>query len=120
MSMEKFRHEAGRWLSQAQADIKAAEGSVKAGSFEWACFQAQQAGEKALKAIWQFYAHDPWGHSLTTLIEKFPEESLKADLLRFLNHAKRLDKLYIPTRYQMAYRTRFPRRCLPLRRLGKR
>lgn len=99
MSVEKFRHEANRWLLQAKADIKAAEGSVREGSFEWACFQAQQAGEKALKAIWQFYAYEPWGHSLTRLVEEFPDEEIKAKLASFLNHAKRLDKLYIPTRY---------------------
>ena len=99
MSMEKFRHEASRWLSQAQADLKAAEGSLRAGSFEWACFQAQQAGEKALKAIWQFSAHEPWGHSLTRLVEEFPDEPIRGELMGFLSQAKRLDKLYIPTRY---------------------
>lgn len=99
MSVEKFRHEAKRWLLQAQADIKAAEGSVTAGSFEWACFQAQQAGEKALKAIWQSHALEPWGHSLTRMIQEFPVEEAKVELASFLNHAKRLDKLYIPTRY---------------------
>ena len=99
MSMEKFRHEASRWLSQAQADLRAAENSLKAASFEWACFQAQQAGEKALKAIWQFFAYEPWGHSLTRLVEEFPDEAVRADLMLFLSQAKRLDKLYIPTRY---------------------
>jgi len=99
MSMEKFRHEASRWLSQAQADLRAAENSLKSASFEWACFQAQQAGEKALKAIWQFSAYEPWGHSLTRLVEEFPDEAVRADLMFFLSQAKRLDKLYIPTRY---------------------
>jgi HEPN domain-containing protein len=37
-----------RWLAQARWDLKAARDSAAAGNFEWACFQAQQAAEKAL------------------------------------------------------------------------
>jgi len=39
--------EAKRWLAQARRDLKAAKDSSSAGNFEWACFQAQQAAEKA-------------------------------------------------------------------------
>lgn len=84
---------------QGRADLKAAENSLTSGSFEWACFQAQQAGEKALKALWLFHARDPWGHSLLKLIEDFPEDAARAGLTTFIPHAKKLDKLYIPTRY---------------------
>lgn len=99
MSLEKFRHEAERWLLQAEADLKAAEGSISTGSFEWACFQAQQAAEKALKALWLYNAHEPWEHSLVKLIQDFPDGPVKAKLDDLISHAKRLDKLYIPTRY---------------------
>jgi len=99
MSVEKQKHEAARWLLQARADIRAAEGSIAAGSFEWACFQAQQAAEKALKAFWLHHAADPWGHSLLKLIEDFPDEELRSAITGLLAHAKALDKLYIPTRY---------------------
>ncbi|MHB1275815.1 MAG: HEPN domain-containing protein [Candidatus Humimicrobiaceae bacterium] len=34
---------------------------MKNQNYEWACFQSQQAGEKALKALWYYYAFDPWG-----------------------------------------------------------
>jgi hypothetical protein len=43
MSREKNEHEARRWFRQARADLCAAERSAAAGSFEWACFQAEQA-----------------------------------------------------------------------------
>lgn len=43
-------------LEQAEADLRAADHSMAGGSYEWACFQAQQAGEKALKAY--LYALD--------------------------------------------------------------
>lgn len=99
MSLEKYRATAERWLAQAQADLKAASGSVQSHSYEWACFQAQQAGEKALKALWYAAAQDPWGHSLTRLVLGFPAPDLRARIQGLLPHAKKLDKLYIPTRY---------------------
>lgn len=99
MSLEKHRHEALRWLTQGRSDIKAARASLAAGSFEWACFQAQQAGEKALKAAWYHHSLDPWGHSLVRLIRDTPVEPLRSALEPLMPHAKKLDKLYIPTRY---------------------
>jgi HEPN domain-containing protein len=79
--------------------VKAARDSRAAGNHDWACFQAQQAGEKALKALWLARGLDPWGHSLAKLIQTFPEPVLAAELTRLLDLAKQLDKLYIPTRY---------------------
>ena len=99
MSVEEQRQEAGRWLLQAKADLRAAEGSLTLGSFEWVCFQAQQAGEKALKALWYYHSEEPWGHSLTKLIDDFPIEPVRAGLECHSDRAKALDKLYIPTRY---------------------
>ncbi|MHB1253653.1 MAG: HEPN domain-containing protein [Candidatus Humimicrobiaceae bacterium] len=99
MSLENYREDSKRWLRQAEADIKAAHGSLKNQNYEWACFQSQQAGEKALKALWYYYAFDPWGHSIVKLIQDFPENKIKNYLISLLNKAKELDKLYIPTRY---------------------
>jgi HEPN domain-containing protein len=99
MSLEKSREEAQRWLDQARADLRAAEASLAAGSFEWACFQAQQAGEKGAKAFWFYNGQDPWGHSITRLLQDYPEPVGQAFLLDFTQQAKALDKLYIPTRY---------------------
>ncbi|MGQ9595911.1 MAG: HEPN domain-containing protein [Thermoproteota archaeon] len=42
---------ARRWLRQAERDLKAAGDSFVSGNYKWACFQAQQAAEKALKAV---------------------------------------------------------------------
>ncbi|MFA4957150.1 MAG: HEPN domain-containing protein [Candidatus Methanoperedens sp.] len=39
------RHE--DWLKQADSDMCAAEDSASSNHYEWACFQAQQAAEKA-------------------------------------------------------------------------
>lgn len=49
------------WINQAVRDLKAAEGLVENESFEWACFVAQQAVEKALKAVFQRLNAAAWG-----------------------------------------------------------
>jgi len=51
MARDNNRTEFRQWLAQAKYDLSAARQSTKNGSYEWACFQAQQAGEKALKAF---------------------------------------------------------------------
>ena len=69
-------------------------------SYEWACFQVQQAAEKALKALWLGNGFEPWGHSVLRLIDEYPDESVRSGPLAALRSAaKALDKLYIPTRY---------------------
>jgi HEPN domain-containing protein len=40
-----------KWLKQAEADLKAAKDSLNDENYEWSCFQSQQSGEKALKAV---------------------------------------------------------------------
>jgi HEPN domain-containing protein len=100
MSREKLQADARRWLDQAQADLKAARTSLEAGSYEWSAFQCQQAGEKAVKALWYWAGFDdPWGHSLARLMQEMPDTKMHAFLEPHLQRAKELDKLYIPTRY---------------------
>lgn len=66
-------------------------------TFHWACFAAQQAAEKAMKALYQHHNAEGWGHVLDRLIEGLlPDEPRLAE---FRDKAKALDKLYIPTRY---------------------
>ncbi|MEM1909229.1 MAG: HEPN domain-containing protein [Thermofilaceae archaeon] len=45
------RDEALDWLAEARADLRHAEVSISVGDYNWACFAAQQAAEKALKAL---------------------------------------------------------------------
>lgn len=99
MSQETNRKEARRWLRQASSDLKAAKDSKDAENYEWACFQAQQAAEKGLKAIWFHMSYEPWGHSLSKLLKDFPDSTTGEMLADLGDSAKLLDKLYIPTRY---------------------
>ncbi|MFO7928577.1 MAG: HEPN domain-containing protein [Candidatus Humimicrobiaceae bacterium] len=99
MSQENYKQDAARWFRQAKADIKAAKGSLKNSSHEWACFQAQQAAEKGVKALWYYCLFEPWGHSVFKLMHEFPKEDIREELKPFYDLARELDKLYIPTRY---------------------
>jgi HEPN domain-containing protein len=57
------------WLKQAEYDIEAAKKSLEDEYHEWACFQAEQAAEKALKSVLVYYGRSaPKLHKLGVLI----------------------------------------------------
>ncbi len=85
------------WFRQAQKDLRHAERALEDGDYEWACFAAQQAAEKAVKAVFEKLHAEAWGHSITALLNQLPDESKPTNEL--INRAKELDKHYIPTRY---------------------
>jgi HEPN domain-containing protein len=85
------------WLRQAEKDLKHARNSIASQDFEWACFAAQQAAEKALKALYQKLGGEFLGHSLLKMMRELPEEARPPESLEA--RASALDKLYIPTRY---------------------
>ena len=98
MSVEKRLLEARRWLTQARDDWEAGKLLLERGKHAQAAFLAQQAGEKALKALWIALGLDPWGHSLARLLRDLPPE--EAPFFHpLLPQALALDKLHIPTRY---------------------
>lgn len=85
------------WWKQALHDRDAARHNAGAGIFDWACFIAQQAAEKALKALIQDQGGDAWGHALRDLIALLPPAvAVPSDVEKA---ARSLDRYYIPTRY---------------------
>jgi HEPN domain-containing protein len=96
MSLSESKATGRRWLLTAQADIKAAEVLAGAGLHAHACFNAQQAAEKALKAVWYSRGDDPWGHSVQKMIQDLRDAGPLGSLLP---DAAALDRYYIPTRY---------------------
>lgn len=86
------------WLEQGERDLEKAKLDYQYNYYEWACFTAQQAAEKALKALGYYLGLDLWGHSLTGMIRLLKEEGLEIPE-ELINKAKLLDKYYIPTRY---------------------
>jgi HEPN domain-containing protein len=86
------------WFRQAEADLRHARNSLDIGDYEWSCFAAHQAAEKALKAVFLKSGKDAWGHTVTVLIGNLPE-GIEPPSENIINAARILDKYYIPTRY---------------------
>lgn len=82
------------WFRQAELDLAAARDVGKAGHHDWACFAAQQAAEKAVKALHESEGTEAWGHSVVELLR-----GLTGVPANVLDAAKALDKHYIPARY---------------------
>jgi len=87
-----------RWLGQAEKDLESARDSSKTGHHEWACFQSQQAAEKALKAfLYSKGLRAILTHSIRELV--LDCSKYESDFSNFLSQAKALDTYYISTRY---------------------
>lgn len=85
------------WLEQAQRDLGLAEYSQNDGYHEWACFAAQQAAEKAVKALHLHLRQEAWGHVVARLLSELPEDvKVPQDLVE---KGRVLDNFYVPTRY---------------------
>lgn len=95
------------WIRQAEADLRHASNSLDSGDFEWSCFAAQQAAEKALKAVFQRLGMDAWGHTLTVLIGNLPG-TVAQPSETLVNYARMLDKHYIPTCYPNGFASGAP------------
>lgn len=90
--------EAERWLASAREDLAYARHAAAGGHHAPACFFAQQAAEKAVKAVhYAAGARAVIGHNIRALIEQLEPRSLALDGL--LDAARELDLLYVPTRY---------------------
>jgi HEPN domain-containing protein len=85
------------WFRQAKRDYEKAALDFEHGFYEWCCFTAQQAGEKALKALYYRLNQSVRGHSLVRMLEglasrmAIPEE--------IYHHARVLDRYYREARY---------------------
>lgn len=89
--------EAGRWVKQAEVDLEAARHLADRFA-ALACFHAQQAAEKALKAVLHAAGERPViGHSLAELGDAVEGHSPSYGDLRA--EVAKLDRYYIPTRY---------------------
>jgi HEPN domain-containing protein len=96
--MNEARVQSERWLASAEEDLAYARHARGAGFHAPACFHAQQAAEKAVKAM--HYAEGArvvMGHNVRMLIERF--EPPRDALVALLDDARDLDVFYIPARY---------------------
>ena len=93
------------WMNQARRDLKLAELSMKEHYYEWACFAAQQAAEKAVKALIQKLGGESWGDSVASLLDALPEGFRNLNLRE---KALELDQTYIPSRYPNSHPSNYP------------
>ena len=85
------------WFDQAVRDLEQAQDSRRAERHEWACFAAQQAAEKAVKALHLSLRQEAWGHVVARLLQDLPAAvKVPSDLVE---KARVLDNFYVPTRY---------------------
>ena len=92
------RAEADRWRRQADNDLAFARVAVRERFYAQACFVAQQAAEKAVKAIaYGLGERTVLGHSLVALISRYADPVPELHDLRELGGI--LDQYYVPTRY---------------------
>lgn len=85
------------WFKQALSDLKHSLHACEDGDYDWACFAAHQAAEKAVKALIEFSGGTYWGHAISKLLTGIEEHFLVTQECK--EHALFLDKFYIPTRY---------------------
>ncbi|MGH7495993.1 MAG: HEPN domain-containing protein [bacterium] len=57
------------WLKQALSDLKHSKNTREDGNYECACFAAQQASEKAVNALIEFFGGEG-GHAISKMLEE--------------------------------------------------
>ena len=77
------------------------------GFHDWAAFSAQQAAEKAAKAVLNRLGAEAWGHSVVDLLDGLSDVIPVPDEL--LDAGRELDKAYITSRYPDALPSGAPR-----------
>lgn len=85
------------WFRQAQRDLEQAKASRQEARHEWACFAAQQAAEKAVKALHLHLRQEAWGHVVAKLMKELPPAVSLPEKL--VEKAQVLDAYYMAARY---------------------
>jgi HEPN domain-containing protein len=94
--------EFNRWMRSAVLTLESARRDRVDRDYNWSCFKAHQAAEKALKALLWGLGSPRTGHSLIELGNALRSMGVEipADIYEAL---ARLSKFYIPTRYPDAW-----------------
>jgi HEPN domain-containing protein len=92
---------AADWLREAEAELDAARNLFEGRHWSWCCFTAQQAAEKALKAICEQRRSPQVGHNLNLLLQAIEAQGPVPPSVR--TACARLNRHYIPTRYPNSF-----------------
>ena len=96
-----MREEAEKWLKQALEDLSTAKDTIATGHYYAAAFWAEQAAEKALKALLLQSGRAIRTHDLNEILDIIKQElNLPVDEIRL--DASKLTSHYIVSRYPNA------------------
>jgi len=84
-------------MQQAERDLEKAGLDLEHAYYEWACFTAQQAAEKAVKALSQKRGKAVRGHGLLRLMRDLEGDVETPE--SGLHQARVLDRYYVEARY---------------------
>ncbi|MGQ4891573.1 MAG: HEPN domain-containing protein [Candidatus Njordarchaeia archaeon] len=90
--------EFNRWFSSAKKTLESSKRDKDSGDYSWACFKAQQAAEKAIKALLWGIGKPKVGHMLKRLVDFVVELGFNVEE-DVINDCTELSKYYITTRY---------------------
>ncbi|MBM4118289.1 HEPN domain-containing protein [bacterium] len=82
-------------FTRAQEDLEFAGLAQANGKHDWACFAAQQAAEKAVKALHLHHGQEAWGHVVARLLRELPAAPPAA----LIDRGMVLDNFYVSSRY---------------------
>ena len=94
------------WWKQAERDLEAAHNAASGGYHEWAAFGAQQAAEKAVKALIHALHGAERGHSIFGLLEDVTQQVPVPEAV--LDAARDLDQVYLTARYPNGFASGAP------------
>jgi HEPN domain-containing protein len=89
------------WLREAKKEFEAAKDLYANKHWSWCCFTCQEAAEKALKALAEYFREPQFGHNLNSLVQSLAKYTSIPDQIQQI--ASRLNLYYIPTRYPNAF-----------------
>ena len=91
-------HRAVDWFRQAEADLRHARHAQRDADYEWACFAAQQAAEKAAIAACVALGQRGRPSAVTPSLDFLRSHGARIDDV-LLDRARALDKHHLQTRY---------------------
>ncbi|HID18228.1 TPA: HEPN domain-containing protein, partial [Candidatus Bathyarchaeota archaeon] len=94
------RRQIREWYDASLMDLRSARRALEDRDFLDACFHAQQAAEKALKAFLRANGIIPWGHDVEALLLRARKLDLPVDdLLAEPDEIRMLNEQYMAPRY---------------------
>jgi len=101
------QEEYNRWMKSAEKTLKSAYIDLDTEFYNWACFKAHQAAEKALKALLWGCGKPGIRHTLPKLLENIKELGVKVPE-KIKENCIRLSKYYTITRYPDVWENGIP------------